>query len=344
MRWRPTVPNVIFPADRPRMEQAMLRKIVVALVGLLGVAVAGFTVYVATRQHLTFDAPYPRIGASSDSATIARGRYLVRDAVNCTLCHGDTTQLAAAMAGADVPLSGGFHWAIPPGTFYARNITPDDETGIGRVPDSAIARALRHGVGHDGRALLPFMDFQNLSDEDLVAVVSYLRSQPAVANVVPPHRWTLLGRVVRATVLASPVGPVETPPVVSPHGATIENGRYLVEAVSRCWACHTQRSQATGALTGPRFGGATGFVEASDPAHVWAPPNITSDAETGRLGRMTEDEFVARFRTGRLLPGSPMPWQGFQRMAEDDLRAMYRYLRSVPAVRRDVGPPMADAN
>ena len=67
---------------------------------------------------------------------------------------------------------------IPPGEFHARNITPDTETGIGQFSDGAIARALRHGVGHDGRALLPFMELQGLSDEDLVAVVSYLRSQP----------------------------------------------------------------------------------------------------------------------------------------------------------------------
>ena len=131
--------------------------------------------------------------------------------------------------------------------------------------------------------------------------------------------------------------------MASPRGATVENGRYLAEAVTHCWACHTQRSMATGALTGPRYGGATGVKEAFDPGHVWAPPNITTDPETGRLGKMTEDQFVARLRAGRLLPGSPMPWQGLQRMTEDDLRAMYRYLKTVPAVRRDVGPPMADA-
>ena len=55
---------------------------------------------------------------------------------------------------------------------------------------------------------------------------------------------------------------------------------------------------------------------------------------------MSEEQFVARFRQGRLLPGSPMPWQAFSRMSEDDLRSIYRYLKSVPAVKRDVGPPV----
>jgi hypothetical protein len=96
----------------------------------------------------------------------------------------------------------------------------------------------------------------------------------------------------------------------------------------------------TGALTGPRFGGTTGFTEGGDPGHTWSPPNITSDPETGRLGALSEDGFVARFRLGRLIPGSPMPWQAFSRLAEEDLRAIYRYLKSVPPVKNDVGAPM----
>src|SRR5206468_9360252 len=126
------------------------------------------------------------------------------------------------------------------------------ETGIGHFSDGEIARALRYGVGHDGRALLPFMEMQGLSDEDLTAVVSYLRSLPPVRNEVPAHRYGLLGMIVKATVLANPVGPKQTPPRVNPRGATVENGRAI--------------------------------------------------------------------------PGSPMPWQAFSQMHEDDLRAIYRYL------------------
>jgi len=321
----------------------VLRKILLTLVGLMALVIVAAVVFVASRQNLKFDAPFPEVAASTDSAVIARGHYVVRNVANCAQCHGDTTQFAAAQGGADVPLSGGFTWDIPPGQIRARNITSDVETGIGGFTDGAIARALRHGVGSDGRALLPFMEMQGLSDEDLVAVISYLRTQAPVHNVVPAHRYTLLGKVVKATVLANPVGPSEAPPRETPHGPTVENGRYLVESVGLCWACHTQRDDNTGALVGPRFGGATGFKEPTDPAHVWAPPNITSDPATGRLGKMTEDDFVGRLRVGRILPGSPMPWQGLQRMSDDDLRAMYRYLKTVPPVSRDVGPPVADA-
>jgi mono/diheme cytochrome c family protein len=321
----------------------VLRKIVLVLVGLFVLVVASLAVYVASRQNLRFDAAYPAVKASTDAAVIQRGRYIVRNVTNCAQCHGDTTQYNAMMAGEDVPLAGGFHFDIPPGVFYTRNITPDGETGIGKLSDGAVARALRFGVGHDGRALLPFMEMQGLSDDDLVAVVSYLRAQPPVHNMVPAHRYNLLGQIVKATILANPVGPHETPPQASPHGATVENGRYLVESVALCWACHTQRSQETGELIGPRFGGSDNFVDDKVPGRIWSPPNITSDKTTGRLGRMTEDDFVNRFRAGRVLEGSPMPWQGFRQMDEDDLRAIYRYLMTVPPVTRDVGPPVRRA-
>src|SRR5580765_2850643 len=100
----------------------VVRKIVLALVGLVALAFAAGVVFVASRQNLKFDPPFPAVQASADTAVIARGHYLVRNIVNCAQCHGDTMQHAALLEGADVPLSGGFHWDIPPGTFYARNI------------------------------------------------------------------------------------------------------------------------------------------------------------------------------------------------------------------------------
>ncbi len=319
----------------------MLRRILIAAGAVLMVIILGGAVFVSTRQKLRFDdTPYPDVVASTDSAVIERGRYIVRVVAPCAGCHGDPSQRAAYASGADVPLVGGFTFDIPPGQFHTRNLTSDAETGLGNVSDRAIARALRFGVGHDGRALLPFMEMQGLADDDLRAVVSYLRTQPPVRNAVPPHHYNVLGKVIRATVLAKPVGPTTPPLAQSPRGASIETGRYLVESVALCWSCHTERSQMTGALTGPRFGGTTGFQESDDLTHTWSPPNITSDPETGRLGKMSEDQFVARFRQGRVIPGSPMPWQAFSRMNEDDLRAIYRYLESVPPVKRDVGPPV----
>src|SRR5262245_55361246 len=175
----------------------MLRKILLILGGTLLVLVATGAIFVASRQHLTFNPAYPRVVASTDSAVVARGHYIVRVAAGCAACHGDPAQRAAFAQGTETPLSGGYVFDIPPGKFYPRNLTPEPETGLGNVSDSAIARALRFGVGHDGRALLPFMEMQGLSDDDLVAVVSYLRSVPPVKNPVPPHYFNLLGKVVK---------------------------------------------------------------------------------------------------------------------------------------------------
>ena len=318
-----------------------MKKVLAGLGAALLLFVLGLAVYVASRQHLKFSVPLPAVAAATDPAVVERGRYVVRNLASCPICHGDPKQMERAQAGEEVPLSGGFEFNIPPGKFYPRNITPDPETGIGRFSDGEIARALRYGVGRDGRALLPFMEMQGLSDEDLTAVVSYLRSQPPVRNDVPAHHFTLLGMIVKATVLANPVGPKQTPPTANPQGATVENGRYIVESVANCWSCHTQRDTKTGAMVGPHLGGAT-MSDEVNLKRTWAPPNLTGDPTTGRLAKLSEEEFVARFRTGRVIPGSPMPWQGFQKLREDDLRAIYRYLKTVPPVVHDVGPPYVD--
>ena len=85
-----------------------------------------------------------------------------------------------------------------PGKVYAPNITPDAETGAGNWSDDQLARAIREGVGHDGRALFPLMpypDFHSMSDEDLASVIVYLRSLPPVHKPRPPHRADLSGEV-----------------------------------------------------------------------------------------------------------------------------------------------------
>ena len=87
---------------------------------------------------------------------------------------------------------------MPVGTSRAPNITPDVETGIGRYRDEELARVLRHGVHPSGRAMLPFMPFADLADSDLVAVISYLRSRPAIRHAGPAHDINLLGRFAKA--------------------------------------------------------------------------------------------------------------------------------------------------
>src|SRR5262249_44548742 len=126
------------PLDRRPLGDygpGMFRKMLLVLLVLIVLALAAGGIYVAARQHLTFDAPFPDVTASTDTVVVARGRYLVRNVVSCAECHGDPARRADWEAGQDVPLSGGFIWDIPPGKVYARNITPHNPTGIGTFSD-----------------------------------------------------------------------------------------------------------------------------------------------------------------------------------------------------------------
>lgn len=314
-----------------------MRKILLRAAAVLAVVGAALVATVLTRWDRTFDAPMPDIGASTDSAVIATGRYLAYGPAHCAYCHNTAESGAALDRGEQPPLAGGFVFKLPVGTFRTPNLTPDAATGIGALSDGAIARMLRHGVRADGRAAVPFMNYQDLSEADLVAIISFLRSQPPVRQSVPRHDVNLLGKAVLAFVI-KPIGPTATPPRESPPlGPTVERGAYLVNAVGECAGCHTERSFVDGSYTGPRLAGGSPMEADGPPGFVAVAPNLTPDPKTGRIAAWSEDQFVARFRQGKLIPQSPMPWNAFARMTDDDLRAVYRYLRSVPAVEHETG-------
>ena len=314
-----------------------MKKIAVWVAGLVATAMVGLFVLVLVRWDRTFDAPYPAIQASTDSAVIARGRYLAYGPAHCASCHVAPADTAALRAGAEPPLAGGHVFAIPPGNFYVRNLTPDSATGIGRRSDAELARILRHGVRADGRAAMPFMTAQQASDEDLVALISFLRSQPPVRNAVPDHEPTLLGKAVLAFAI-TPTGATSAPPAATPQGATVERGDYLANGLAACVGCHTARNMMTGEFTGPAFAGGAVFEVAGDPTRELVTPNLTADTATGRIARWSEDDFVARFRAPAAMPETIMPWAFFGKMSDEDLRAIYRYLRSLPPVANETGP------
>jgi mono/diheme cytochrome c family protein len=310
------------------MKWSLKRLLVRGLAGF-GIVTGGLVVATAARQHRQFEAPYPNLHASRDPAVIERGRYLAFGAAHCTECHGAAEGQGFATS-VDTPLSGGHEFHLPVGVFRVPNITPDAETGIGRYRDEELARMLRYGVRPNGEVMLPFMPFQNLSDGDLTALISFLRSQKPVRHAVAPHELTTLGRVVKAFVL-TPRGPSAPPAATIPREVSAEYGRYLANSVGNCVGCHTKVDMRTGEYVGPKFGGGAAHPSSTDPNQSFVTPNLTPDARWGWLNGWSEDAFAARFRAGRLRQGSPMPWEAFSRMNEDDARALYRYLRSLPA-------------
>lgn len=282
-------------------------------------------VVIALRQDLRYDAPFPEVAVTADSAFIAKGRQLVYGAAHCVDCHGDVAKRALADKGEEIPLSGGNVFKLPLGEIYAKNITPDKETGIGNWTDAEIARALRYGVKRDGKVVFDFMPFHNTSDEDLSAIISYLRSTVAVKNVVPEHDLNAAGLAVKA-LLIKPVGPSGPVPTSVRVDSTAEYGRYVVNNVANCKGCHTPRDMMTGKYVGEDLSG--GNIDGIDA------PNLTPDS-SGRLFKWTEDMFVNRFKQGRIIEKSPMPWSSFSRMTETELKAVYKYLQTVKPVRTE---------
>jgi len=286
--------------------------------------VIALTITVAARQNLKYDAPYPDIKATADTVIINRGRHLVYTAAHCINCHYKGNADSIVALGQDVPLTGGFEFDIPVGKIYSKNITPDMETGIGKLTDGEIARILRYGVRPDGTAVLDFMPFHNTSDEDLTAIISFLRSQKPVRNLVPDHKPNILGYVVKAFML-KPVGPTGEPPKKVTRDSCAAYGEYLALHVSECNGCHTKRDMRSGAFIGEPLAGGNeieGFVS----------PNLTPDS-TGRIFGWTKQNFIDRFHLGKLFPKSPMPWNSFKHMTDEELTAIYNYLHTVKPVK-----------
>lgn len=303
--------------------------------GLVLLLVVTVVVVAETRWDRTFEAPMPALRASSDPATIARGRYLAYGPAHCVACHATRDGAPSQLPDQLLPLAGGRPLPLPGGTAHAPNITNDSATGIGRLSDAQLARALRHGVRHDGRVLLPYMAFTALADDDLVALLSYLRAAPPVRHEVAPHEYGLVTRAILAMLLAPPKS-ASVPPAVAPTGPGLARGEYLVQGVAGCASCHSLRDKV-GGYVGPRLAGGLEMESESDPRERFVTPNLTPDRTTGRIATWSAEQFIARVRAGRVHAGSPMPWEAYARMSDDDLRAIHGYLHSLAPVDNPTG-------
>lgn len=316
-----------------------MKKILVrTLLGLL-FAVVALAAYIQISWGMKkFDAPYPDIHASTDSAVIARGKYLAFVPAHCANCHVPFDKIRDVEKGEPIPLIGGWEITLPIGVFRAANITPDLETGIGKRTDGELARTLRHSVSHDGKLVIEIMPFQNMSDEDLTAVISFLRSQPAVRHEVARTEFNFLGKAVGVLTGMQPVQPVAPPPARVPKDTTAEYGKYLVNSIANCRGCHTERDLMTGAYIGADCSGGFYFEpDAFSEGYSYRSPNLTADPKTGVMTAWTEADFIKRIKGGRVHRGSPMPWGSNARMDTSDLKAIYRYLRSLPPVENSIG-------
>lgn len=277
--------------------------------------------------------PLPALEPSAvgdTSGLVQRGEYIVRNVANCGHCH------AADPGNPDGPLSGGFafrNWRL--GTVRASNLTPDPVTGLGAWSDAEIVRAIRNGIDRDGRVLAPVMPytwFSGMSEHDALAIARYLRTLEPVRNVVRQDH-NLIYAIGELLFLEPARSGQSRPP---PRAATPEYGEYLALHIALCADCHTPRG---GLRAAPRLDQL--FAGTADPPAGFPenPDNLTPHGGTG-IGSWTEEDFLQTLRTGVNPAGVElhpfMPWRQFRRMTGDDLRAIYRYLRTVPPVRNEV--------
>lgn len=265
---------------------------------------------------------------------LQRGRYLFTAVAGCAGCHSEhdpNRDGAPIISGTE---GAGEVMPVPelPGRVVASNLTPDPQTGSGNWNDDQLARAIREGIGHDGRALFPMMPyehFKHMADEDLAAVIVYIRSLPPIRHELPQTKIIFpVKYLIRST--PEPV----TAAVSAPDPADrLQWGAYLVR-LANCDFCHTPRRRGQPTVAGMEFSGGW-------PMEIWglkaATANITPDASG--IGYYDEALFVQVLRTGHVGArhlSSIMPYSEFKNVTDDDLRAMFAYLRTVKPVKHRV--------
>jgi hypothetical protein len=264
---------------------------------------------------------------------LARGQYLAEN-LGCFDCHGEhdwTKHPESLIEGtrgagyADFPLVGLPGHVVPP------NITPDPETGAGNWTDDMLARAIREGIGYDGRTLFPFMpypDFRNMSDEDLASVIVYLRSIPPIRKALPKTEIIFPVKYLMRSMPQPITEPVPQPDVSTP----VKRGEYLV-TIAACTDCHTPQAKGQ-PIRGLEFAG--GFVLEGPWGRV-ASANITPDPSG--ISYYDEALFLEMIRTGYVKArkiNQIMPWDHYRNLTEGDQKAIYAYIRTLKPVKHRV--------
>jgi mono/diheme cytochrome c family protein len=216
-------------------------------------------------------------------------------------------------------------WLVAP------NITPDKETGAGNWSDDTLARAIREGIGHDGRALFPIMPYQSfraMSDEDLASVIVYIRTLPPIRNQLPATQIPFPLNFLIKNVPEPLTGPVPPPDLSTP----VARGAYLVR-MGTCADCHTPQEKGK-PIAGLDFAG--GLV-LKGPTGTVASANITPDPSG--IQYYEESLFIRAMHEGRVgarTLNATMPWTFFSRMTDDDLKAVFAYLQSLKPIKHRI--------
>ncbi len=315
-----------------------MKKFLVVLILLIVAIIIAFVYHVNSNFNRSVANLYPvkQMTIASDSAKVANGKYLALGPAHCSHCHAPIDRLPDVEMGKEVPMTGGFVFELPIGNIYSPNITSDDETGIGSYSDGQLYRMLRHNVRADGQICIELMPFFSMTEYDIESIICYLRTLEPIRSERTPNEYNFLGKIIRTFALKASE-PANTPLDNIKRDTTIEYGKYLSEAVANCMGCHTERDLKTGEFIGEPYAGGFVFEDASTQYWRFVTPNITPDEEFGIMTAWSEKQFIERMRGGRVHMTSPMPWGPLSRLDDTDLKALYRFLKTVQPVARDNG-------
>ena len=283
--------------------------------GTVVVLIAAFSGFVVVKSNsmLTkkYDAPAELLAAARDSASIARGEHLMRTIGMCVDCH--TSDFGGKVMVDDPAL----------GRLVSANLTRGNGGIADKYTDAQLALAIRHGIKSNGSPaiVMPSKAYQHLTDDDVSAIVGYVRTLPPIDRTLAKTELRFVGRTLMATNQL-PILPAASIPLDRPHARTIRRdttaayGRYLA-SIAGCADCHGEN------LAG-------GMIPGMPPG---TPPaaNITPKG----IGHYSDAELEKIMRTGTRPGGSQlnneMPWRFIAGISQDEMAALIKYLRTVPS-------------
>jgi hypothetical protein len=271
----------------------------------------------------------------------ARGQYLVEGLLQCPFCHSEydfSQRPARPVAGKK---AGGLDFdtfGLPKGNrIFAPNISSDVDFGAGKWKDADFVRALRQGIGHDGRTLFPLMPYQyfrSLSDEDLASVIVYERSMTPVHIQQP--KTTLTDDIKKTFQPLEPLAHVAEPD----RSDRVAYGKYLV-TVGHCDGCHTPQDVHGDPIPGMAFAGGVDMSGpwGPDPNKIISVASLNLTPDPSGISYFDEQMFINVIRNGQVNArplASIMPWGFFRNLSDEDLKAIFSYLRTLKPVKHRV--------
>jgi mono/diheme cytochrome c family protein len=278
-------------------------------------------------------AAFAQPAAAQNQDLLARGTYLMNGPAACGNCH--TQPGPDLLPGSSMYFAGGRKFTSPVFVSYARNITPDKDTGIGTWTDAQIMRAFREGVGKEGNTLgppMPIEIYNKMSDDDAKAIVAFLHTVKPIHNEVQEPKYKIpLHPAPAAKGIAAP-----------PKSDKVAYGGYIVNALAHCLECHTPQVGPARDYEHQMGAGGFRFEYAGTIAYS---RNITPDKETG-IGNWTDDQIKRAITQGidkdgkQLIP--LMPYSFFKNMTAEDVDAVVAYLHTLKPVtkKNEVNPTL----